>query len=237
MILENNLLIDFHTHILPNMDDGPKDLETSICMLKESKQLGIDHIVLTPHFYADEEYPESFLKRRENACSLLKSSLEDTFLFPTLSLGAEVAYFKGMGMSSNIKDLVIVETNHILVEMPYYTKWTNEMIEDILNITKKQKINVILAHVNRYFKDGFNKYADMLKENGVLFQWNGEAFLLGDKKESLKYFEKGYVDLLGSDTHSMHNRPQNLNDVKNVLVENNLPMFNKIIQKSNSLFI
>ena len=67
-------MIDFHSHILPGMDDGSSSPEESIAMLEMSAGQGIDHIFATSHFYPDEEDPASFLRRRKSLLSILKSS-------------------------------------------------------------------------------------------------------------------------------------------------------------------
>jgi protein subunit release factor B len=54
-------MTDLHTHILPGMDDGSPDVETSIAMLRMEAEQGVHTVVLTPHFYRDRERPEHFL--------------------------------------------------------------------------------------------------------------------------------------------------------------------------------
>ena len=54
-------MTDAHTHILPAMDDGAKDLGTSLAMLRASREQGVDTVVLTPHYYPQKESVESFL--------------------------------------------------------------------------------------------------------------------------------------------------------------------------------
>ena len=66
-------VIDFHSHILPNIDDGSKDINMSVEMLKRSKQQGIDVIVATPHFYADSNTIEHFLNKRARALEQLEN--------------------------------------------------------------------------------------------------------------------------------------------------------------------
>ena len=60
-------IIDFHSHVLPGIDDGSKSVEQSIAMLKREAEQGITHVVATPHFYPQEDRPEKFLRRREKA--------------------------------------------------------------------------------------------------------------------------------------------------------------------------
>ena len=57
-------MIDLHTHILPGMDDGAKDVKTSLALLRMESAQGVGTVVLTPHFYRDREEPQHFLTRR-----------------------------------------------------------------------------------------------------------------------------------------------------------------------------
>ena len=59
--------IDFHTHILPAVDDGSSCLEESVELLKMQKQRGVSTVVATPHFYPHRDKPEKFLERRNKA--------------------------------------------------------------------------------------------------------------------------------------------------------------------------
>ena len=47
-------MIDFHTHILPGVDDGSKNLDESLQLLQMEQQQGIDIVVLTPHYYSSQ---------------------------------------------------------------------------------------------------------------------------------------------------------------------------------------
>ena len=60
-------MIDWHSHILPAMDDGSRDAEESRLMPELLKAQGIQTVVATPHFYANEESVETFLQRRHDS--------------------------------------------------------------------------------------------------------------------------------------------------------------------------
>ena len=80
-------MIDFHSHFLPEIDDGADSLDTSLSMLRESRNQGVDLIFATPHFYADMDDPASFLARRNQAFSRLKQAMaEDGGIFPQILL-------------------------------------------------------------------------------------------------------------------------------------------------------
>ena len=65
-------IIDFHTHILPGIDDGSRDADTSCRMLEMAVEQGVDMIVATPHFYASRDRVEHFLEKRARAEALLR---------------------------------------------------------------------------------------------------------------------------------------------------------------------
>lgn len=85
-------MIDFHSHILPGIDDGSRDIEMSLRMLESSLRQGVTAIALTPHFYADNDTPERFLKRRDESFRELQRVSGSR---PRLLKGAEVYYFPG----------------------------------------------------------------------------------------------------------------------------------------------
>ena len=60
-------MIDLHCHILPGIDDGSKNLEISLNMLKMQKEQGVDKVMFTPHFKIDEMTYEEFLQKRKQA--------------------------------------------------------------------------------------------------------------------------------------------------------------------------
>ena len=64
-------MIDLHSHILPEMDDGSKDAEMSHKMLDEMAAQGVKTVAATPHFYATRDLPEAFLERRAKAVERL----------------------------------------------------------------------------------------------------------------------------------------------------------------------
>ena len=97
-------MIDFHTHILPGVDDGSKNVEESLLMLDSMKNQGVKTVIATPHFYANDESVESFLSRRNEAFSSLKKSLADG---PEIILGAEVRYYDGISRLEDLKKLRI----------------------------------------------------------------------------------------------------------------------------------
>ncbi len=202
-------MIDFHSHILPGIDDGSKSVEESCRMLRESFLQGVSHIISTSHFYAEDNSPKKFLERRAEAFEKLKPSLDADM--PEIILGAEVKYFEGISRADDVELLKIEGTNLILVEMPFMT-WNQRVVNDVLELNSSSHTRVILAHVERYFDFGAKKYLPEFRENGVLIQVNAGSFVGGrfSTRKVMKMLRDDEIDVLGSDCHNMSSRPPNL---------------------------
>lgn len=199
-------MIDLHSHILPGMDDGSKSVAESLQLWEMLRAQGVTLQAATSHFYPDREAPEDFLARREKSLSSLPEEMTSGLL-----IGAEVAYFPGIGSSRSILPLRMGETNLLLVEMPF-TDWTDRMVEDVCTIPMQLGLTPVLAHVNRYpGSKQFPKYCQRLLEGDVLFQCNAEAFVAGLKgRWPLQQLKKGRIHFLGSDAHNLTTRPPKL---------------------------
>ena len=68
-------MIDIHTHILPNFDDGSASVEISVNMLKALREQGVKNVVLTPHFYDYRTDVDSFVQKRQKALDVLIEEL------------------------------------------------------------------------------------------------------------------------------------------------------------------
>lgn len=210
-------MIDIHTHILPGMDDGSSSLEESLSMARESARQGVRLLAATPHFYATQEDPNSFLRRREKSLALLESAWQDSF--PTLLVGAEVRYFDGISRVEKIAHLTLDHTRILLLEMPF-TSWSRRMVEEVVELQRSRGLQVLLAHVERYLKDQDGQVWETFRQNGVWMQCNANFFLRWQtKRKAQALFKKGEIQMLGSDTHNMTTRPPNLAMARDALVK------------------
>lgn len=210
-------MIDIHSHILPGMDDGSSSLEESLAMARESARQGVRLLAATPHFYATQENPASFLRRREKSLALLESAWEDGF--PTLLVGAEVRYFDGISRVEKIAHLTLDHTRILLLEMPF-TSWSRRMVEEVVELQRSRGLQVLLAHVERYLKDQDGQVWETFRQNGVWMQCNANFFLRWQtKRKAQALFKKGEIQMLGSDTHNMTTRPPNLALARDALVK------------------
>ena len=212
-------MVDFHTHILPGIDDGSRDSETTKALLCEEKRQGIKLIVATPHFYANRVSIERFLEMRSGAMIKTKKLTEEADEpLPEIISGAEVYYFEGIGNASEIGKLCISETRTILLEMPF-GQWNAGMMKDIEGLIFQQRLNVVLAHVERYcFFQKDRRIWDRIMELPLTPQMNAEGFLRkrkllrSDRQRQLCFhFLSGHPNIiLGSDCHNMEGRAPNL---------------------------
>ena len=205
------MLTDFHSHILPGIDDGSTDVKMSLEMLRREKDQGIERVVATPHFYARYENPERFLQRRSRAEETLRRSMAAEPDMPELLIGAEVRYFPGIAESEYLPKLMIQGTDSILIELPA-APWPEAMLRELIEIWERRGITPIVAHIDRYIRPfqtgGIPK---LLQELPVLVQANGEFFLeRSTARLAMKLLKADQIQLLGSDCHNLTDRKPNL---------------------------
>lgn len=209
-------MIDFHTHILPGMDDGSKDADMTLAMLKEESAQGVSQILATPHFYAHRSRIDHFLERRQNSFSQVKDLRDQYPELPEVIPGAEVYYFPGMGGANQIKDLCIEGTDILLVEMPF-DQWGDQEYRDIADLINKQHVRVILAHIDRYF--GLQKRKDAwesIMRLPLIRQLNADSVLSrgSSRRFALRFMKDHSRVILASDCHNTTSRAPNLQQAR-----------------------
>ncbi len=208
-------MIDFHSHILPGIDDGSKDVSTSLSMISAQRDQGIDVIVATSHFYATQRSPEHFLFRRQEAYEKLLPVLPpDT---PPILLGAEVLYFPGLSHMRQLPELCIEGTNILLLEMPF-DSWSEYYIREVKELARSGEYTIMIAHIERYyFQQPVSVWDDFLNL-GILMQSNADFFLsFRTKRKALRLLKEGRVHLLGTDTHNMLTRPPRIAEAVTII--------------------
>lgn len=212
-------MIDFHSHILPGVDDGPETLEESLSMLRDSFLQGTYSMVSTSHFYAMDEYPQEFLKRRNAAAKQLKDALlYSAEVYPRVVLGAEVLFFPGISEAEEIRKLQIGCSGCILIEPPM-APWTDDMLDEIRQLGQNFDLVPVIAHVDRYMtKLQDDSLINRVLQRDLTVQVNGSYFLNPKtQKAALKNLKAGKIHLIGSDCHNSDSRPQNLGMVRKLV--------------------
>ncbi len=221
-------MVDIHTHIIPNVDDGSKSLDISRELIKLELLNGVHDIILTPH---------------QNEKNLSKNSIVENFnklllnvsdMKVNLYLGSEIYYYDNLGEDlKNDRILTMNNTNYVLVE--FSTRYNDDVIDKLYDLKVLGYIPII-AHIERYnylTKSDYDKLHDM----GVMIQVNTKSF--NDKifKKCIKYLlKKNYVDFIGTDCHDLEKRSveyklekifKKYPEFKKKLDENELKLINK----------
>ena len=188
---------DFHSHVLPYIDDGAEDLKKSLKLIKCATDAGIKTMCLTPHFYAHEMRVESFCKRRKAAFDRLCQALDGSGIDMKFLLGAEVLVFGRIEGMDGIDDLVLEGTDHLLLELPLSRHLIFEDIFDTIS-ELSEKYNVIIAHANRYSDETVER-AVMA---GAKLQLNVEDICIRSQKDRINFWRANdMVAFIGSDAH------------------------------------
>ncbi|MGN0521971.1 MAG: tyrosine-protein phosphatase [Eubacterium sp.] len=218
MLIEN--LVETHCHILPGIDDGAVDVETSLKMIDRLKRQGAKAIILTPHYYSDSISLNDFLDRRNNALAQLEAALpEDS---PRLIPAAEVYISKYLFNNENIDEICIGNSGYILIEHPFSSTFSQQTYDRLMNLYCDYGVKPILAHIERY--EALMDDEDLLDDYiamGCLVQVNISSFSSasrGIRKKLIKYLDTGRIHLIGSDCHNLTSRPPQYEDgVKEII--------------------
>lgn len=202
-------MIDFHTHVLPGIDDGCSDAAESLAVLKSMRTNGVKAVVATPHYYREKCSIDTFLTRRAAAYENLMSAVKaDNAEIPELLLGAEVAYFPGMSRTEKIDRLCIGGTKYMLLEMPF-EKWDQFTVGELEKLIASRGIIPIIAHVERY--RGYKSMLPELVKLQLPIQINANSlFKLGTSFFLMNRIRDGSIQIIGSDCHDLYSRPPNI---------------------------
>lgn len=204
-------MIDFHMHVLPGMDDGSKDVATSIAMMEQSAAYGVDTIAATSHFYAADNSISRYLDRRQKAHERLMEAAAGREDLPKLLLGAEVLYFSGMSSVETLDDLCLEGTDLLLVEMPF-VPWADRVFREIASI-QRSGLQVVAAHIERYFDIQPRRTMEAFFDLGTLIQCNASFFLSRwTARRATRMLHQGQIQFLGSDAHNLSTRCPNLGE-------------------------
>jgi protein-tyrosine phosphatase len=202
-------MIDWHSHILPAMDDGSKSVSESLAMLRFHKEQGITCVIATPHFNANQDTVGSFLSRRTRSYEKLCEGMaeKNALDFPHVVCGAEVQYYLGISRLSDIDRLSLGSSKLLLLEMPM-AKWSGYEVREVIELSRTSGLTLVLAHIDRYMPLQKPGIFDEFCENGILMQVNASFFDgLWTRKKAFRWLEEGRLHFLGSDCHNLTSRP------------------------------
>lgn len=219
----NDNFVDIHSHLLPGIDDGAKDIDDSIRLITKMNTYGINNFITTPHVM-DELYPNSSEVILEKL-ALIKAELKNRGL-SHISINAAAEYMMDEQFVKRLEnnDILTLKDNFILVEMSFANPPLN--LFDIIFEIQLKGYKPILAHPERYsfYHNNLNNYYK-LKKAGCLFQLNLLSLSLnygkGVQRASYDLLKNNLYDFIGTDTHHI----------------NHLNLFNEINSKKNYTLI
>jgi protein-tyrosine phosphatase len=199
-------MIDIHCHILPAIDDGSPDMETTMKMLDIAAQDGIGHIVASPHFRHGEK--PSFQEILKNLSTVQDEAIRRGSPVKLYS-GADVRLTYELFEALSREDMPSINNSrYFLLELPDLIP---PHLGDFIFEAKIKGYVPIITHPERNYSllSAFEK-ADALRESGALFQLTAMS-ITGDFgkhicKFSLHLLKEGYVDFVASDAHSTNRR-------------------------------
>lgn len=209
-------MIDFHSHILPSIDDGSKSPEMSMEIIKQGLNEGVNKFIFTPHFYGDVNTYEDFIISRKKSVIELKNYCEEQgFQLPEFLVGAEVALTDKTFSLDNLEKLCIEGTELLLLELPYspFVSWTPKAIYSIMY---ERNITPVMAHLDRYIASrGHKPVIEEILKMDIPVQINVSAFLDRKSRKFVKMLvENGTTIVLGSDVHNLTTRPYQIAEAK-----------------------
>ena len=208
-------MIDVHSHILNNVDDGSDSIESTIENLKKAEKAGFSDIILTPHYI--EEYYENKKDIIKSKISELKQTVYDQEIIVQLHQGNEILLTENtpkLLVDSQISTLA--NSRYILFELPFSNRMLD--LEQIIYTIKANGYIPILAHPERYtyIQENPESLIDIIK-CGVLIQSNYGSFIEQYGKTAKNtveiLLENRLINFLGSDTHKQGHIYDNINTI------------------------
>jgi protein-tyrosine phosphatase len=194
--------VDIHSHLLPNIDDGSKNINETISLIKKMKSIGFDQFTTTPHVIKmvwDNSKTDIETLSAKTIYNLVQNGVENPF-------HAAAEYMMDIEFVNLFKSepLLTLKDNYVLVEMSYIN--APIQLYDIIFELQLAGYIPVLAHPERYqfYFNNFNEYLK-LKKVGCLFQLNLLSAVgyygLDVSKTTNKLLENGLIDFVGSDIH------------------------------------
>lgn len=204
-------MTDLHCHLLPGIDDGAKDVDMALELLRQERNQGITNIVFTSHFRPDHTELHDFLKQRNRAFGELMHAVEAEGSFDfSFKLGAEV-YFTPTLTELDLESLCFTRSRYLLLEFSFHRE--PAFLDEVLFELQTRGIIPVIAHVERY--TWLMERPEILYrwvESGIVLQSNAGPLLEGG--ETADYIRRlidwNMVKLLSSDAHHPVHRPVNL---------------------------
>jgi protein-tyrosine phosphatase len=228
----NPITTEFHSHLIPAIDDGVKNMEESMEVLRAFSEMGYKKVITTPHIQGDffKNGPENIL----SGLADVRQRLLDENIPIEIEAAAEYLIDDLLEEKIDKKQLLTFGNNYVLIEMPFNAEPPN--LKHVLFDLRVNGYKPVLAHPERYqfLAMQKEKYEDLFQQ-GIIFQLNIFS-LIGYyspkvQKTAEYLIDKKMINMVGSDTHG----PKHLGVLQNALSSKNYQNICKLKLLNNEL--
>jgi protein-tyrosine phosphatase len=195
---------DVHSHFIPGIDDGAKNTEESLALIKGMMELGYKKVITTPHIMTDSyrNTPEIINKGLEK----LRVAMKEAEL--NIEIEAAAEYYLDFEFETKLKTgkMLTFGDNYLLWELPFINPYDN--INEVIFEMSTRGYKPVLAHVERYgfWQTDYEKYEDLMNR-GVYLQMNINSvtghYSIPTKKAAQWLIDKDLISFVGSDCHHL----------------------------------
>ena len=228
-------MIDIHTHILPGIDDGARDIYDTLEMASIAAENGVTDIVATPHCNVPGMYENHFGQKYKEVFLRASRAIKKENIPITLRPGMEVFTTEEVPkLMAEGKIMPINGSHYVLMEFSFQED--PEFADMMLEKVHRMGVIPVVAHVERY--EFIQEYAGQInewKKKGYVIQCNKGSFQgrFGRKEKYIAYhlMDSKLVDVIASDTHRPYVRTPNMADVyEELLMEYSEEYLNKLFE-------
>jgi protein-tyrosine phosphatase len=214
-------MVDIHHHLLPGLDDGAPDLQTTLDMARMAADDGITHIVATPH--ANDHY-QFDRPRNEQMLADLREKFAAERIPITLGSGCDfhLSYDNIRDATRNPTRYTINEKKYLLIELPDHS--ISPQIEDSYYELRRAGMTLILTHPERNptMQRDYPRLAEWLKQD-VLVQVTASSVLghMGPAAEKMAHrlLADHWVHFLATDAHNINRRRPKMSEARNLVAQ------------------
>lgn len=214
-------MIDLHSHILPELDDGSQSLEESLAMARLAVQSGVTVMAATPHCMDDQT------QQVYAAWRLLREALHDTGIPLKLCLGMEIFGTPDTVRLLRARKLFSLNgSQYPLIEFSFRS--TGEEETQILRQVLRAGYRPLVAHPERYsYVREYPELINLWVKMGCLLQVNRGSLLgrfgTGPQRMAAELVERGFVTAVATDAHSPRVRTPWMQDIQALLSQEYSP--------------
>lgn len=216
-------MTDMHAHVLPSIDDGPKDEAASLALLEAEHAEGVDRVICTSHFYPKLRPMDSFADSRDRRIASMQSELDEHGIGISLVPAAEVYVDRILFNYDTLSPLCIGSSRQMLLELPDHDVTFESECELIQSLAGEFSLDPIIAHIERvpYLFRHYDRL-EALCDAGFSLQLDAESVLTNGffcKQFAVKCIKKGLISYIGSDCHNIKHRAPNLKAAYEVIAK------------------